>query len=298
VYYKAALTDYSFVRLFMPGTFILWLFLILIWVQNKKCGNLMQSRLFYVLALVLACVDMGWHLYNNSQTVWSETDFGRQGEANRQRTTMVPGDPGPRVKPYTYGLSNVHQVMKKPIVKASAPMGATGFDDLLAKSRFAAVLESSPRFWISRGTEQQPDEASALSILSETGVADPVPAFVESRTGDLPEERTVPGSYGKVRVLAYAPENIVMEVEIPSAKGGFLVSTERYAKGWKAFIDGTPCDVIKTNLYFRGIAVPSGHHCVVWKYEPARWLPLVWVSYITLLGSFAAGSVLVRRGYQ
>jgi hypothetical protein len=296
--HHGAVVDRSFYRLFVPAMVVLPLFLIIIWYENKKTGSPLQSRMLYILVLCLVCVDMGWHLYNNAGTVWLQTDYARQAEALRQRRTLVLGDPGPRYKPYEFGLFNVHQVMKKPIVKAYVPMSTTGFDEVLVNSRFATVLQSSPRFWISRGTEQTPDQAMALSVLSATGVGDPVPAFVEHRIDDLPQARTVPGSYGKVRVLLYAPENILMEVEVPSGRGGFLASTERYTPGWKASIDGTPCDVIKTNLYFRGIAVSSGQHRIVWKYEPARWLASVRVSFFALLGSFVAGIVLVHHRHK
>jgi hypothetical protein len=245
--------------------------------------------------MILVLADMAGHLYNNSFSVWSSGDSVSRAESFRQRTTLVKGEPGPRLPPYPFGFFNAQQVVKQPVVAAYAPMANEGFDGVLCKSRFVTVLQSSTRFWISPGTEQIHDRDTALSILSSTGAGDPVPSFVERGTGVPPAARVVPGSYGKATVIEYAPENIVMEVEVPSGADGFLSSTERYASGWKGWIDGMPGEVIKTNFYFRGMAVPPGRHQVIWKYVPARWLLLVWVSFATILGSAVAGIVLVQR---
>lgn len=285
-------------RLFMPAMLILPLCLVIVWANENVRGFLLRSRLLLPLVMTLVIADMTWHLYNNSLTVWSSGDSTRQTEGLRLRTTQVQGEPGPRLPPNPFGFFNAQQVLKRPAVKAYAPMISEGFDGVLCNSRFAAVLQSSTRFWINPGMEQIPDRATALSILSSTGAGDPVPAFVEQKTGAPSAVRMVPGSYGKATVLSYAPENIVMEVEVPPGSEGFLSSTERYAPGWKAWIDGMPGKVIKTNLYFRGMAVPPGRHRIIWKYEPARWLPLVWASFATLFISAAAGMVLVQRRYQ
>lgn len=247
------------------------------------------------LLLILVAADMTIHFYNNSFTVWSTGDSTRQAEALRKRTTPVNGEPGPRLPPFAYKSYNAHQVLKQSVVLAYTPMNNSGFDNILCKSRFVSVLQSPTRFWISQGTEEIHDRDTALSTLSSAGDGDPVPVFVEKGVGVPAKARTVPGSYGKTKVLSYAPEIILMEVDVPAGKEGFLASTERYAPGWKAWIDGIPSKVIVTNLFFRGMVVPSGQHKILWKYEPAKWFPLMWVSFATLLASAVAGIVLVRR---
>jgi len=50
---------------------------------------------------------------------------------------------------------------------------------------------------------------------------------------------------------------------------GFGVFSEMYYKeGWKAFIDGTETEILKTNYAIRGIEIPAGKHNVVFKFEP------------------------------
>jgi hypothetical protein len=41
--------------------------------------------------------------------------------------------------------------------------------------------------------------------------------------------------------------------------------------------------------------VSPGQHRVVWKYRPAKWVPLVWASYLSLVGAVVAGGLLVWR---
>jgi hypothetical protein len=278
----------------MPALLILPLFLLIIWSNENVRGFLLRSRILLPLVMILALADMAGHLYNNSFTVWSYGDSTHKAETFRQRATLVQGEPGPRLPPYPYGSFNAQQVLKQSTVQAYASMSDNGFDSILCKSRFVTVLQSPARFWINPGTEQISDRDAALSILSATGAGDPVPVFVEPGSGIPTAARVVPGSYGMAKVMSYAPENIVMEVEVPSDTEGFLSSTERYAPGWKAWIDGIPGKVIKTNFYFRGLVVPSGRHQIVWKYAPARWWLLVWISFTTLLASAIAGIALVH----
>lgn len=154
-------------------------------------------------------------------------------------------------------------------------MHSKGFERL-AVSRFGEVLQSPIRYWLVPGTEQPASQELGLATLAQVGVPDPVPVFVEGEAASASSlgrpERVLPGSYGKVRVLTYAPEEIRMEVDAPSAD--FLVSTDRFASGWKAWVDGVPAPVIKTNFYFRGLLVPPGHHSILWRYQPALWVPL------------------------
>ena len=281
-------------RLFMPALLILPLCLLIIWANENF---LLRSRILLPVLMVLALADMTGHVYNNSFTVWSTGDSTHQAEALRQHTTLVKGEPGPRLHPFPFGSYNAQQVLKRPAVQGYVPMRNDGFNDLCS-GRFATVLQSSTRFWINPGMERISDEGTSLSILSSIGAGDPVPAFVERETSVPPDARVVPGSYGKAMVISYAPENIELEVEIPSGTDGFLSSTERYAPGWKGWIDGIPTEVIKTNFYFRGMPVPPGRHRIIWRYKPARWLPLVWVSIVALLASATAGIVLVRRRRQ
>ncbi len=68
-------------------------------------------------------------------------------------------------------------------------------------------------------------------------------------------------SRGKVEVVSYNPNKIIMKVE--NQGKGFLVLSDSYYPTWKASIDGVPVEILITNYNFRGIVVPGGSKEVI-----------------------------------
>lgn len=283
-------------RLFLPAAVVLPVATLFLWLcslpQKERLSRFALSAL-----LVLAVTDMAGHFLNNQDTVWARGNSIRQAESIHQHSTLIPGEPGPRLPPLPFRFFNAQQVIKKPVVQGYTTMKSKGFDEVLCKSRYVEILMSPLRFWLSPGVESLSSKESALSVLAGTGSGDPVPLFFEGgKTSLLNPTRVVPGSFGKAKVLFYSPERVEMEIDVPGQGGGFLASTERYASGWKAWIDGVPEQVVRTNLYFRGIFVPSGRHLVRWTYEPRLWKQLVILSYSSLIVSLCAAiGLLIRR---
>lgn len=284
-----------FPRLYLPGLLILPSGVLVFWLWERKGGRTI-SGLAPALLVLAFHGDMAGHLYNNMNTVGVPRDSIRRVERFHRRETFVPGEPGPRHSPRPWNYFNVQQVIKEPVVQGYIAMQSKGFDDVLAKSRFVEVMSSPVRFWISPGAEILPSKDSALSILSNTGAGTPVPVFLEHVPKGIAAERSIPGGFGVVRIRSFSPEKIEMEVEVPETRGAFLASTERFASGWKAWVDGSPQDVSTVNLYFRGIPIPGGRHAVLWKYEPELWGPLFAVSFLATLLPLFGGIFLLRRG--
>lgn len=246
-----------------------------------------------LLALLVA-FDLGGHLRINQETVWVYRDSIAQVEQYHRRTTDVAGEPGPRHPPRQFGFFNVQQVIKEPIVLASLSLKAKAFEDNLCDSRFAEVMASPVRFWLSPGAEKAVSDNAVLAALGSVGAGAPVPVFVGD-PGKLPPGGVVPGAYGTARVVAYAPECVEVIVDSPGSAPSVLASTERYAAGWHATIDGAPAAVFPVNLYFRGVVVPPGRHTVVWRYEPRLWTALCALSGVTLLAVCGGFVFLSRR---
>ena len=283
-----------FPRLYLPAMLILPLGVAVFWLWGRGAGGTI-SLLAPALLVFAFHADMAGHLYNNMETVAVPRDSIRQVEMYHRRGTDIDGEPGPRHPPRRWNFFNVQQVIKEPIVKGYIAMQSKGFDEILAASPFVEVMKSPVRFWLSPGVEKTPPLDSALAVLSGTGAGSPVPVFTDEVPKGLSIEKVVPGTYGSTGIRSYSPEKIEMDVEIPGKHGAFLASTERFAPGWKAWVDGVPQNVSKVNLYFRGIPVPAGRHTVTWKYEPELWGPLVAVSRLTLLLALGAGFYLLRR---
>ncbi len=285
----------AFPRLFMPAMAIFPIGIVILYFMSASRSARMRTFGPAVL-LLLAAADMGAHLYNNRESVWIARDSIRQAEAFHRRTTGVSGEPGPRRPPLPFGFFNAQQVVKEPVVQGYTTMKSRGFDEILCRSRFVEVMQSPRRFWLSPGAETVFSVEDALSTLAVTGAGNPVPAYV---TGVAPpglsRGRTVPGSYGRTNVVYYSPERVEIEVDVPSGSGAFLASTERYATGWTARLDGIPQVVYQTNLYFRGLLVPPGPHHIVWTYEPRLWSALVWLGYAVLVSATAGGVMQISR---
>ncbi len=64
-----------------------------------------------------------------------------------------------------------------------------------------------------------------------------------------------------------SPEHLVIHVEAPQP--GIVVLSDSFAKGWRATLDGVPCEILRVNGIFRGIATPPGTHAIVFTYRPA-----------------------------
>jgi uncharacterized membrane protein YfhO len=95
-----------------------------------------------------------------------------------------------------------------------------------------------------------------------------------------------------VRVTEYRSNRMTMSVETDRA--GFLVLSEAYYPGWRAYVDGTETPVYRTNFVSRGMPVPAGSHTVVLEFSPRSFVLGAWLSAATLV-LCCAGIVIALR---
>ena len=88
-------------------------------------------------------------------------------------------------------------------------------------------------------------------------------AFVLSFNENLPETNL---SENKVEIVDYQSGKV--ELKTSAIQKSFLVLTDTYYPGWKAFVDEKQVKVYETDLAFRGIVVPEGEHLVKFIYDP------------------------------
>jgi hypothetical protein len=72
---------------------------------------------------------------------------------------------------------------------------------------------------------------------------------------------------GVAKIISYNPNNII--VEALSDGEGFMVISEIYYPGWRAYVDGKEAELFEVNALLRGVIVPNGKHIVMLKYQPA-----------------------------
>jgi hypothetical protein len=85
---------------------------------------------------------------------------------------------------------------------------------------------------------------------------------------------------------SYTPDRLQLEVDLPGA--GWLLVTDRWARGWRARVDGQETPVEGGNFLFRALAVGAGKHTVEMSYHPSGLLAIAAVSWGTLLAVLAA----------
>src|SRR5207249_2856778 len=115
------------------------------------------------------------------------------------------------------------------------------------------------RCFIVSHVEVERDEATLLERLKHEDLRHV--ALVEEPPGaDLVRATPDTSADARAEVIRYTPESIV--IDAVSEAGGFLVLTDRYDPGWRAWIDGAPAAIYRTDYLFRGLRLPSGRHRV------------------------------------
>jgi uncharacterized membrane protein YfhO len=81
------------------------------------------------------------------------------------------------------------------------------------------------------------------------------------------------------------------------ASAGLGVLTDLWDKGWRAYLNGKPVPLLRTNHALRGVLLPAGTGTLEFRYEPASYslgLKLSALGGLTLL-VFIASSVWRSR---
>jgi hypothetical protein len=128
----------------------------------------------------------------------------------------------------------------------------------------ASVL---PRFFLVHKTIAAANMQRALAEMAVSDFDPGAMAVVQDTPGREYGYRTE----ARVRVIRYAPEQVVVDVD--AGAGGFLVTSEVNYPGWRASLDGNPVRIVQTDVAFRGIDLPPGSHRIVFSFLPS----ILWV---------------------
>ena len=101
---------------------------------------------------------------------------------------------------------------------------------------------------------------------------------------ELPQAEASQEKLGDVKILSSSQKSVEMVVD--AWGDGFVVFSDTYYPGWRAYVDGDEVPVFTANLIQRAIAITEGRHVVKWEYVPVSF-------YLGLLVSIIMGVVLV-----
>ena len=88
-------------------------------------------------------------------------------------------------------------------------------------------------------------------------------------------------SPGKVSVRKYSANAVSIDADFKGQ--GFIVLSDQYYPGWKAFIDGKETKVYKVNGILRGVVSPEGKHTIEFKYRPYIFFILLGLSSLLII---------------
>jgi hypothetical protein len=144
-----------------------------------------------------------------------------------------------------------------------------------------------PRAYFTEAVRTASDPRSVLRHVTAPGFDARREALVE---GDVP--RLLPVT-GPAQAEASRPGPNELVVTTSSAETRFLVVSEMYFPGWRAYVDGVETPIYRTNYLFRGVVVPGGDRTVRFVYRPGS---VVGGAAISLLALVLIGALTVRGG--
>ncbi len=125
-------------------------------------------------------------------------------------------------------------------------------------------LHALPRAWYVSEVRVARNDAETFADLND-------PAFDPARTALLsaaPAEALVPQDSTRVpAVTEYRSRRITLKTET-TGPTLLVLSEVYYPAGWKAYIDGTETEILRTNFILRSVVVPGGTHEVVFRFDP------------------------------
>ncbi|MGE3269831.1 MAG: YfhO family protein [Chloroflexota bacterium] len=122
-----------------------------------------------------------------------------------------------------------------------------------------------PRAFVVPEAVVVPDGVAAISRLRD-GPLDPQRQVVLERT---PTMGLGPFTGTPAAAATIAAEgSAVLDVQASAPGGGFLVLTDPYYPGWRAYVDGEETPILRADYLFRAIELPPGSHQVRFVFTP------------------------------
>jgi hypothetical protein len=92
-----------------------------------------------------------------------------------------------------------------------------------------------------------------------------------------------------------------LQLFVEAKEDSFLVLSDTYFPGWKAYLDGNPVKIFRANYNFRAVSIPPGKHEVKFVYHPMSVKLGVLITSLGIIGILVMGlclrfKVTNRRG--
>jgi hypothetical protein len=186
-----------------------------------------------------------------------------------------------------YVLANQNTSAITPILQENDLRDSLSRNFTVVYNREIMILKNNnyyPRAYIVNKAVCAKNEDESLELLSTLSsdlnrkvILEEDPELCTQAASEL---RDVPQS--ETKFLNYGSNEIIIQTN--SSFDGFLVLTDLYHPGWKAYIDGQPQTILKADYLFRALPLKAGSHRVRFVYAPASFR----IGLISSLASFIA----------
>jgi len=146
-----------------------------------------------------------------------------------------------------------------------------------------------PRAFLVHQAQIASDHEEAFDLIHQPDFDPPAVVVLEGAGGEvLPADEAE-----TVSIVNYQPNEILLDVTV--AAPGYLVLSEVYYPGWRAYVDGREEVIWRANYTFRAIHLEPGSHRVRFLFAPLAWKVGLGISLITWLGLIVWGLPSIRR---
>ena len=127
-----------------------------------------------------------------------------------------------------------------------------------------------PRVFVPRSVQTATSDDQELEALVSPNFDPAAVAYVESPV-ELPAS-----CRGTVQITNEIPTRILISAQMETP--GLIVLADNWDKGWRAYWNGRPVPVLRTDYAIRGVVVPAGNGTLEFIYRPASLILGLWLA--------------------
>ncbi|HUS71390.1 MAG TPA: YfhO family protein [Anaerolineae bacterium] len=167
-------------------------------------------------------------------------------------------------------LLNVKYVLTEPSVSQELVQFDAAHDDIeLVYDGEIRIYENRnvlPRAFVVHDFKVLSDKEDIFTELANEEFDPGAYVVLEEEPSNYSTADRLSGGDSTARVMDYGPNKVIIEVY--AASDGFLVLSDLYYNGWKAFVDGENEKVYKADYVFRAVRLAEGQHTVEFVFDP------------------------------
>jgi hypothetical protein len=261
------------------------------------------------LVMLMAVADaVATSLMSRQITFDTETQVTRWRELDRRHDTSLDLTQGslerrgascPDWDPRRWCDLNDQMITKVPVQHGDSPFKNAVYRRLLEDSTVLAMAAGRHRIWFSPSAVEVPRTDSTVAMFIRATRAAGGPVMVVHRRTDMlkPVEPGAGSAKGQAAIetrlraqraarrvdaelLSYTPNELALVVNVPEP--GWLLVTDRWARGWRATVNGRPEDVSGAAFVYRAVPVLTGRNTLRFTYRSSAFPLLLVVSWGTL----------------